>query len=84
METVSFVSQGFELAIIGMGTVFLFLTTLILVTRLMSSIVLKFDTGDDIVTASSATHSDSMAEADQGRLIAIITAAIAEHRNSRS
>ena len=78
MEAASLLSQGIELAIIGMGTGFVFLTVLIFVTGLMSSIVLKFDTGEDLATASSATQSSPVT--DQGRLIAIITAAIAEHR----
>ena len=37
------VSQGFELAIFGMGTVFVFLTLLILATHFMSLLVQKFE-----------------------------------------
>jgi oxaloacetate decarboxylase (Na+ extruding) subunit gamma len=81
MEAAGLISQGVELAVIGMGTVFIFLTVLILITRMMSSLVLKFEPAEDLVTASSASHSSPVT--DQGRLLAIITAAISEHRNSK-
>ena len=36
------IEQGLELVLFGMGTVFVFLTMLVFVTGLMSTLVLKF------------------------------------------
>ena len=60
-------AQGVELMLIGMGTVFVFLTLLVLATTLMSRLVMHFQPapGDE-------PNSDD---------IAAITAAIAAHRN---
>ena len=64
------VYEGLVLAGFGMGTVFVFLTFLVLATTLMSSIVLKFSSQDD---------SDSSEQID-ARLLAVIGAAVHMHR----
>jgi len=69
------VSQGFELAIFGMGTVFMFLTLLILATHGMSLLVQKYEAKN---TADSATQ-----KVDR-HLLAIISRAIARHRSKRN
>jgi len=66
------VSQGFELAIFGMGTVFMFLTLLILATHGMSLLVQKYEAKN---TADTATQ-----KVDR-HLLAIISRAIARHRS---
>ncbi|MBQ13578.1 MAG: oxaloacetate decarboxylase gamma chain [Gammaproteobacteria bacterium] len=71
-------SQGLELAIFGMGTVFVFLTVLVLITQGMSALVLRMDSGRDgagIVTQGSDDGLD-------GELVAVISAAIKQHRSS--
>ena len=66
------IEQGVELMLAGMGTVFVFLTSLVGATTLMSNLVGRFqkpaEVPDDIVTADE---------------VAAITAAIARHRKSR-
>ena len=66
------VTQGFELAIFGMGTVFMFLTLLILATHGMSLLVQKYEAKN---TADTATQ-----KVDR-HLLAIISRAIARHRS---
>ncbi|MDP6536134.1 MAG: OadG family protein [Gammaproteobacteria bacterium] len=68
------VGQGIELALFGMGTVFVFLALLILATHLMSSVLLKFQPEDGPLTVDAVTQSNHSV------LIAVITAAIAQHR----
>jgi len=68
MET-SLLDQGITLMLVGMGTVFAFLTILVFGMSTMSAITLRF-------TRSAA--SDDMSDEE----IAAITAAIAQHRNN--
>ena len=66
-------TQGIELAIFGMLTVFSFLTLLILATRLMSKFVSRFDEDEKLVEKTAMAP-------DQGPLlIAIISSAIRQH-----
>lgn len=62
-------NQGFELVLVGMGVVFVFLTTLVGVTAAMSRIVMRFQPGN--------------VSADNYEEIAAISAAIARHRGRR-
>lgn len=68
MET-SLLDQGITLMLVGMGTVFVFLTILVFGMSTMSAITLRF--------ARSAASDDASDEE-----IAAITAAIAQHRNN--
>jgi oxaloacetate decarboxylase gamma subunit len=68
MET-SLLDQGITLMLVGMGTVFVFLTMLVLGMSTMSAIVMRF--------SRSSTDDDASDEE-----IAAITAAIAQHRNN--
>jgi len=72
------VSQGFELAIFGMGTVFVFLTLLILATHCMSLLVQKFEHEPPKQAVQAVT------QIDHHHLLTIISAAIAEHKNKHS
>lgn len=65
-------SEGLNLALYGMGTVFVFLTLLVLATMLMSWLVAPKGT-----IAVAAKPSDSAG----ARKTAAITAAIHQHRN---
>ncbi|MDE0731445.1 MAG: OadG family transporter subunit [Gammaproteobacteria bacterium] len=74
-------SQGVELAVFGMGTVFLFLALLILATRLMSLLVLRFQ--PETVPANGADTMTQQSGFDmQQKTLAIISAAIMTHRKN--
>lgn len=67
MET-SLLDQGITLMLVGMGTVFSFLTILVIGMTMMSSIAMRF---------TRVENDDDPSEEE----IAAITAAIAQHRN---
>ena len=74
-------SQGVELAVFGMGTVFLFLALLILATRLMSLLVLRFHPETAPANANGADTMTHQRGFDmQQRALVIISAAIMAHR----
>ena len=66
------VSEGLNLALYGMGTVFVFLTLLVWATMLMSWLVAQQETA--VVATLPADSADA-------RTMAVITAAIHRHRN---
>jgi len=61
------INEGLTLMLAGMGTVFVFLTVLVIMTTLMSRLVLRFQSSED-------AHGPSEDE------VAAITAALARHR----
>ena len=65
--------EGVELMLAGMGTVFVFLTTLVAATSLMSRIIGRFQ--------PEPAATDPAAQAEE---VAAITAAITHHRNRQS
>lgn len=65
--------QGLELLVAGMGTVFVFLTLLVLTTTAMSALVQRF-------TPVPAPEVSGVSEEE----VAAITAAIIRHRNARA
>jgi len=72
--------QGLELTIFGMGTVFVFLVMLIFATREMSRLAIRFggsETSEASMTADTISPSNSR---ESNELIAVITAAIQQHR----
>lgn len=73
-------NQGFELAIFGMGTVFVFLALLVVATKTMSSLILRFE--PKMVLNPAGTVTQSLSDVDQERLVAVISAAISQHRNA--
>ena len=72
-------NQGLELAMFGMGTVFVFLALLIAATKTMSALVLKFQPALADTVAAAATQSNLIPE--DGQLVAVISAAIMRHRH---
>ena len=72
-------NQGLELAMFGMGTVFVFLALLIAATKTMSALVLNFQPALADTVAAAATQSNLIPE--DGQLVAVISAAIMRHRN---
>lgn len=73
------VSQGIELAMYGMGTVFLFLSLLVVATRLMSSFILRYY--PDAKPAAATPGLPGAAPDPDPRLLAVISAAIQQHRS---
>jgi len=65
--TNSLINEGLELMLVGMGTVFVFLTLLVMVTTLMSRMVMRH-------------QSKSIASDITDEEVAAITVAIAKHR----
>lgn len=61
----------------GMGTVFVFLTLLVLVTTLMSALVSRF-----VPPAPAASPRDAGADVEP-RIIAVITEALRQHRGRK-
>lgn len=78
--TGSLSSQGLELAVFGMGTVFIFLSLLIFATLLMSRLTLRYFP----MPASQPKVDKRTVEAqrdDDSDLLAIISAAVLQHRS---
>jgi oxaloacetate decarboxylase gamma subunit len=61
----------------GMGTVFIFLTLLVIVTTLMSTLVRRWLPEEDATSPPAASSSSDV----DGRVLAIIQAAIDKHRS---
>ncbi len=72
--------QGFELMLLGMGIVFGFLTLLVFTLRGMSLLATRLG-GGAIDPSGVSTAIDV---ADNRHLIAVISAAVAQYRASRS
>ena len=67
--------EGLSLMVIGMGTVFAFLTMLVAIITIVSKVINRYF--PEVETVSEPTD----AQHDK-TLVAVITAAIAKHRNS--
>ncbi|MCZ6869786.1 MAG: OadG family protein [Gammaproteobacteria bacterium] len=66
-------NEGVELVLVGMGTVFAFLTILVVMTTLMSNLVMRLER-DEVSPAEEQGSIDTV-------LVAAITAAIGKHRS---
>lgn len=80
------VMQGLEMAMMGMGFVFVFLIMLVFCTTILSRIVRLTEPAvpDDVpVPKPESRAADSRSAFPDTRLIAVITAAIGEHRRQR-
>jgi oxaloacetate decarboxylase gamma subunit len=71
-------ADGLNLMLFGMGTVFVFLASLVVCTNIMSALVMRFY--PESVTQAPAPRKDSVS--DNSRIVAVIEAAVAEHRKS--
>ena len=74
------VGQGVELMLYGMGTVVVFLAALILATTAMSRVVNRFFPEPLAEESAPAPRSAAPQAAADPQLVAVISAAIAEHR----
>lgn len=80
----SLLSQGLDLMVYGMGTVFVFLAVLIVVTTTMSKLVVRFfpEAPAPVKVGNSASRPIS-SDVDS-RTLKVIRAAIQQHRARRS
>lgn len=80
----SLLGQGLDLMVYGMGTVFVFLALLILITSVMSKLVVRFfpEAPAPIKTIKSTSRKPSGAV--DPRTLQVIRAAIEQHRARRS
>lgn len=76
----SLISQGLDLLLYGMGTVFTFLTLLVGLTALMSRAVMRFSPEEpgEVQVSSHQIHSTLVDK----RIVKVIQAAIDQHRGS--
>ena len=72
------VLAGLELMLVGMGTVFVFLTLLVFMVTLMSAMVSRFVTTQDPVS-TSVPHNNASAAIPTAH-VAAIAAAVEQHR----
>ena len=75
-------AQGIDLMLFGMGTVFVFLTLLVIVTMIMSAIVSKYLAEDPDAELASVPNANSAAPVSKTTL-AVIQAAIQAHRSKQ-
>jgi len=73
-------NQGINLALVGMGVVFTFLALLVLLTTLMSAVLARLPAPDAAMEVSSNSATETGAGQDRQRLVAVISAAIHQHR----
>lgn len=73
-------NQGIELLVFGMGTVFVFLTVLVLITMFMSFIVQRFFP-EAAVVAKVRTAKAVPNKQRNDELVAVISAAVQKHRS---
>jgi len=71
--------QGLDLMLFGMGTVFVFLTVLVIVTVSMSAIIRRWLPDEEMDASSSAKHHTEVDD----HIVSIIRAALAKHRSRR-
>lgn len=76
------VTQGLELMVFGMGTVVVFLALLVVTTGLMSHLVNRFFPEPELFVVDTVEPSVE-GEIPEDTLVAVITAAITQHRRSR-
>ena len=76
----SLISQGIDLMLYGMGTVFTFLTLLVGLTTLMSFTVNRY-AKEDSITGDSEAHQIHTALVEP-KIVKVIQAAIDQHRGS--
>ncbi|MCR5732728.1 MAG: OadG family protein [Sphaerochaetaceae bacterium] len=80
-ELVSQVGDGFILLVLGMGTVFVFLTILIFATTAMSKIVAKIAPAKAPAPVKKSAPKAAAAGAQDAEVAAAIAAAYARNRN---
>ncbi len=83
LSTENLLNEGFSLMLMGMGTVFVFLTILVFVTTIMSALVQKYSLEFATKPASKQRSTTERSPQDDQTLFAVITAAIHAHRRDK-
>ncbi len=76
-------SEGLELMLFGMGTVFTFLAILVVVTNLMSMIVQRFFPDAPEPVLSNTPRPSAPVASNDEQLLAVITAAVHKYRSRK-
>lgn len=79
MQDSDLMMEGFNLMLLGMGFVFVFLAVLVIATTLMSRIILRYSKPEPVAVASGARKPAASGSSNPD-LIAAISAAIHMHR----
>jgi oxaloacetate decarboxylase gamma subunit len=78
----SLVSEGLSLMVFGMGFVFVFLTLLVGMTKLMSKLVMKYEPAPVAApTRVKRKTTAPVAQSNNDELVAVITAAVHKYRS---
>jgi oxaloacetate decarboxylase gamma subunit len=75
-------AQGIELMIYGMGTVVVFLALLVIATMAMSAFIARYFPEAEKTTATGRVPKTAVA-GDDPELVAVISAAIHQHRSGK-
>ena len=81
MNPSDLLTEGISLMLFGMGFVFLFLTSLVLVTSLMSKTINRYFQEPFLASSSSVANYPTNNPAEDEELVAVIGAAIRMHRD---
>ena len=86
MNSSDLMEEGVELMLLGMGSVFIFLILLVVVTTLMSKVIGRYFPEPIAAPAGrkSAAKPQKKAGEVDAQTIAVISAAIRQHRSRRS
>ncbi|MEZ5491566.1 MAG: OadG family protein [Gammaproteobacteria bacterium] len=74
---------GLMLTLYGMGTVFTFLVLLIFATRAMSWLALRLATSEQASPSVSTSSAPERTSGARGEILAVITAAVHQHRKAK-
>lgn len=77
----SLINQGVDLMLYGMGTVVVFLAILVVATLIMSWLIQHVFSERSAVEASTDPVADPLPAYPDAKLLAVIKAAIEQHRN---
>ncbi|MBM96590.1 MAG: oxaloacetate decarboxylase [Oceanospirillaceae bacterium] len=81
MSEPGLVTQGLELMIFGMATVFVFLTMLVFITDQMSKLVSKYAPEEEVVAAPKPVAAAPQTQGVDPQLLKVLSAAVKEHRS---
>lgn len=75
-------SEALDLMLLGMGTVFVFLVVLIIVTSVMSKIIMYFAPDESVILSPTLGNAGSQSNANKNNaiILPVVTAAIHKHR----
>lgn len=79
IATQQLLGEGVQLMLIGMGSVFIFLSVLVLTLKLVSALVKRIEPNQPTITIPVRTNPTPVS--DQQEIVAVITAAISQYRS---